>query len=194
MKKILILYFSGVGATKHVAQKIQTQLSHDFQVDLHSVEDSSIKAPNNYDALVIGTPVFHASPAVTLIKYFENIPKQTNQIPAFIFNTKGLWAGNTNRILAKTLQQKNINAVLEKTYKSPASDGALLAPYIKNFFEFEKNIDKKINQDSTDFNSILNSDDFSVRLPAVKLSGIINAPNKLAGKLTTFNIYLNQEK
>ncbi len=57
-----------------------------------------------------------------------------------VFNSYSLWSCNTNRITAKIIREKNIITIYDTAYRSPASDGTLITPFIKRFFEFEKNI------------------------------------------------------
>jgi len=53
MKKILILYFSGVGATKTVAELMQIKLSQSYNVDLISLENIDMPNIDDYYALII---------------------------------------------------------------------------------------------------------------------------------------------
>jgi len=98
MKKILILYFSGVGATKKVAEQIYACLSRDCEVDMFSVENSEAIDINRYDALVMGTPTYHAAPAKIIMGYVYSMPVLSKQVPAFVYNTRSLCSLNTNRL------------------------------------------------------------------------------------------------
>ena len=193
MKRILILYFSGVGVTKKVAQFIHAQLSTTCDVDIISIESEDIPDINNYDSMIIGTPVHHAAPARLVTSYLNAMPRLINETPAFIFNTRGLCSLNTNRILAKQLQKKNIVTIMDRAYRGPASDGSIVAPFIKRFFEYEKNLEKKIASDCADFLELL-VDDTQGYIPRFQLGSIINAPNKVAGQLITLKIQLYKDR
>ena len=195
MKSILVLYFSGVGSTKKVAEIICSQLLQSCKVDIFSIESREIPDLNNYDALVIGTPTYHAAPAKIMMSYLDILPPLTKKTPAFIYNTRGLCSLNTNRTLAKKLQKKNIATIIDRAYRSPASDGSILAPFIKRFFEFEKDIYKKINRDCVEFIGLLNSDSLlKPYIPRFQIGSIINAPNKAAGQFFTLKVHLHKEK
>ena len=129
-----------------------------------------------------------------MISYLETLPPITKTTPAFIYNTRGLCSLNTNRILAKLLQKKNIATIIDKAYRSPASDGSIIAPFIKRFFEFEKGIYQKINRDCFKFIGLLNSDSPKSYIPRFQFGSIINAPNKAAGQFFTLKIYLHKGK
>ena len=194
MKKILILYFSGVGATKNIAERMFTRLSPDCETDIFSIENKDTRGMNEYDALIIGTPVYHGAPPKIVMRYFEMIPRLTKETPAFIFNTRGSGSFNTNRILARTLCRKNITTVIDREYRTPASDGTIIAPFIKRFFEFEKDIEKKIDSDCTEFLELLKNVELHGYMPRFRFASIVNAPNKLAGQLITLKIHLHKEK
>lgn len=195
MKKILILYFSGAGATLNSIKYMQTCINNitGCSAYIHQMENDLEENINNYDALIIGTPCYHCSPCNALVSFFSKLPKLTSKIPAMIFNSYSLFSCNTNRITAKIIREKNIITIYDTAYRSPASDGTLITPFIKRFFEFEKNIYEKINADCNKFVSIIN-EEYTGDIPHFKISSIFNAPNKLIGHLMTFNIYIHQDK
>ena len=192
MSKILILYFSGVGATKKVAELMYELLSLNCEADIFSVESKDIPCTSGYDALIIGTPVYHAAPARLVISYLDTLPISIKELPAFVFNTCGLFSLNTNRIVARRLQQKNIITVMDRAYRGPASDGSIIAPFIKRFFEFEKNIENKIARDCASFLKELKKDVPHGYIPGFRFGGILNAPNKGLGRLITVKIHLHK--
>ena len=194
MKKVLILYFSGVGATKNIAERIYTRLSLDCEADMLSIENKDVPSMNGYDALIVGTPVYHGAPPIIVMRYFEILPRLTKETPAFIYSTHGLFSYNTNRLLSRKLYQKNIMTVIDKEYRCPASDGTIIAPFFKRFFAFEKDIEKKIVNDCSEFLELLNNVELRAYIPRFRFGSIINAPNKLAGQLITLKIYLHKDR
>ena len=171
----------------------RTSPLNDCKVDIFSVESKEIPCIDNYDALIIGTPTYHAAPAKIILKYFDSITPLTKRIHAFIYNTKGLYSLNTNRILAKALLRKNIFTIMDNAYRSPASDGSVIAPFIKRFFEFDRNIEQKINRDCAAFMELLNRQNLKFYITRFQLDSIINAPNKAAGHFFTRKIYLHKD-
>ena len=191
--KLLILYFSAVGATKTVAKQMAKNLS-EHEVDCYCIEEKNIKDFSSYDALIVGTPTHHAEPAELLINYIEMIPVQNLKIPTFVFNTKGLASCHTNRILANKLLKKNLITIYEADYIAPASDGSLFLPWMKRFFKFEKNIEEKISQDCIRFLELVSQqkDEVKVKMPAIRFSTLINAPNKFGSQFIKMKIHLHQ--
>ncbi len=89
MKKILILYFSGAGATLNSIKYMQTCINNitGCSAYIHQMENDLEENINNYDALIIGTPCYHCSPCNALVSFFSKLPKLTSKIPAMIFNS-----------------------------------------------------------------------------------------------------------
>jgi len=194
MENILVLYFSGAGATKKVAEYIHTHMSQYCTASIFSIEDNDNFDINDYDGFVIGTPVYHAAPSYLITDYFESINPLPKPIPTFIYNTRAAWSCNTNRILARQLNGKNIITIMDRDYRSPASDGSLIVPFVQRFFEFDKNLQQKITLDCTTFLKLLQKNSLQGYIPRFRFGSIINAPNKLAGHLKTFKIYLHRHK
>lgn len=98
------------------------------------------------------------------------------------------------RLLAKQLCKKNIIPVKDREYRTPASDGALLLPFIKRFFCFEKNIYAKIYVDCMEFLELLQTERLRGYVLRFRFSSILNAPNKFMGQMITFKIFLHPDK
>ena len=193
-RRILILYFSGAGATKKVAELMHGQLSQTCAVDIIPIDSGADFDLNDYDALIVGTPVYHAAPARALTDYLAALTPCSSPIPAMIYNTRGLCSLNTNRILATQLHQKNIVTIMDAAYRGPASDGSLIAPRVKRFFKFEPGLERKIAKDCAAFVRLLQAGGTKGYIPRFRLGSIINAPNKLAGQLIRLKIHLHRER
>lgn len=194
MKKILILYFSGAGTTQKVAQLIQKAIQNKCEAEICAVEDAGGLDLNQYDGVMIGTPVYHAAPARLIMDFFRAMEPLQEPIPAFVYNTRALWSCNTNRILAKELERKNIITILSREYRGPASDGSLLMPSIQRFFEFEKQLWPKIQNDCRLYLRMLKLNAVKGHIPKFRFGSIVNAPNKLAGQIATLPIHLHKNK
>ena len=193
MKPFLIIYFSGVGNTKHVSEMIKMYSEKKIQTEIYSVEklpaDFSV---NNYSAIVIGTPTYHSEPAKPLINFLDNL-YVNHKIPAFIFTTCGLYPENCLRILAKECLKHSIIPVYHSSYRCSATDGILLAPFMKCWFKEEKNLNLKIKNDFRIFINKLKTRS-KMDLPQLKWYTLLNYPNKMLGKNLTFPIYLHKDR
>lgn len=191
--KILILYYSGVGNTKMVGEKIAALIRTRYEVTINCVEQlpSSIVI-TDYDALVIGFPTIHATPAQPILAFLEKMKMLSVPIPTFLFTTCGLYSANALRVFAKRCQQKNIIPVLNRSYRCAATDGVLLAPWMKIWFRHEKNLDCKIEKDVNDFLHECSAAPVA-KIPHFRLYSIFNYPNQFFGQRFSPQIYTHQQ-
>ena len=196
MKQIAVLYHSGSGGTKKAAEKIAAALKKNYSADLFSV----VNLPGNfslesYDGIVIGFPAIHTQPSKRILAFIDGVKKPPKPKAAYIFTTCGWYSANTLRIFAKRCAAKNVIPVAHRSFRGfPAADGTLLAPFIKRFFEFPRNLDEKIKNDALAFSLKLESGNIILNMPGFKLYSILNYPNSLAGRLITFPIYTHKQK
>lgn len=193
METFLILYFSGVGNTKAVADIMNRYAEKRVKVELYSIE----KLPTNfkienYSAIVIGSPTYHSEPAQPIINFLESLNSE-KKIPAFLFTTCGLYSENCLRMLAKKCLNHNIVPVHTVSYRCAATDGILIAPFMNCWFESEKNIEQKIKNDFDLFCCKLKAS-YSASIPKPKWYTLLNCPNKMLGKAATFSIYIHKER
>lgn len=190
---ILVLYYSGVGNTKMVAEKIYDLLKVSNEVTIASIEKltSDINI-NQYDSLVIGFPTIHAAPAKPILTFLNGLDKLTQPIKTFIYTTCGMYSANTLRIFAKKCIKKNIMPILSKSYRCAATDGILIVPSMKIWVHHEKNLDKKIEKDVVSFYNKA-SLETRARIPRFKLYSILNYPNKLCGRHFPNMLYLHKQ-
>lgn len=190
MQKILILYFSGVGNTKRVAEYIYTIIKQDYLVEFKSVEELPYDYDlSQFDRIIVGTSTIHSEPPKPMKEFLKAINRSPKRIMAFIYATYGLYPENVLRVLAGLCVEKNIIPIHYSGYRCSATDGVLLAPSINFLRHDEKNIKKKIETDVTKF---LNNCKLRPNIPKYKWYGIFNYPNKWVGQHFRFKIYLHK--
>lgn len=193
--KVLIVYHSGVGNTKYVAEQMKEHLDERIEVELYSIENlpSQIEY-KKYDGVIIGCPTIHSHPTKRILEFLKNTQKNERFIPTFVYTTCGLYSTNTVRILCKKCKEKNFIPIMSSSYRCKAIDGILLAPKVKFFSTYERNIENRIASECDRFVNSLAKKDQVIRIPRFKLYSIINYPNKLIGQLLTFPIYIHKNQ
>lgn len=181
-KKILILYHSGAGSTRTIAE-VYHQLLDRHNIRLLSIT-GNIHSDDmaDSDLLIFAFPCYHCAPSTSMISFIERIPVFERQIKAFVFTTYGLYSGNAIRTFAKTAKKKNIVTVGYSDYRSPATDGTLLFPPFGFMYTYENGIGKHIRADIRQIEKLVGQDHSPERFPSFKLYTILNAPNKYLGK------------
>lgn len=191
MKTILILYFSGVGNTKYVAEYMYAKLKEQCQVDIRSIEEIAIDFDfSPYHKIVLGTSTIHSEPAKPMKDFLKAIPCLERPVSVLLYATYGLYPENVLRVFADLCIAKNMIPVSHAGYRCSAVDGMLLFPYIKFLTQNEKNMEKKIEQD---IRSFIQEDKMDLKKPGYKWYGILNYPNKWCGQHFHFKIFLHKQ-
>ncbi len=192
--KILILYHSGVGNTKLVAEVLNNKLKESFETKVIAVEELSNEfVIDNYDGYIIGFPTYHTHPSESIIKFIDNASSIDKKMPAYIYTTCGWYSGNALRIFAKKCIRKNIIPVSYRTFRCAATDGVLLFPFIDILFTFEKDLVQKIEREAEKVKKEFICKSHSYDVPRFKLYSILNFPNKMIGQWITLKIFLHKK-
>lgn len=196
MANSLILFHSGVGSTKMLAELIEEKLKLDNEnnITLLSVENvPNLPELNEFEILIFGFPTYHAMPSKTILNFIDKLPYYETPLHCFAFTTCGLYSSNTLRIFAKHCRRKNLFLLHWQSYRTPATDGTLYAPNIKFLYTAEKNIKHKVNRDIDIFLSRLKEGSFNYKIPRFKLYSIFNYPNAALGRIYQPKIFINKE-
>lgn len=128
-----ILYFSRTGNTKQLAEAI-SDLTKAPVFDIASSEPSVVE---NFDLVILGTPVEGFRPAKETVAFVERLPKAEDK-KAIVFCTHAFWKGSTFNVLKKQLANKGYDTVLSVSKKMkpdvPADFSDVLSE-IKKVFE-----------------------------------------------------------
>lgn len=103
-----VLYFSQTGNTRKFAETISDSLKIPAVFDLTTTEPSVV---NDYDVIVLGTPVHGFNPSKEALSFVERLPEGDGK-RAILFCTYRLWKGRTFGKLKKELKKKGYNTVL----------------------------------------------------------------------------------
>ena len=108
-----VVYFSRTGNTKRLAQAIADTV----KAPIFDIASTQPSATENFDLLIIGTPVEGASPAKETVAFIESMPKMKGK-KAILFCTNRLFgSGRTMKIMEKMLDCKGYETVLKVSKK-----------------------------------------------------------------------------
>ncbi len=110
--KPCVLYFSRTGNTKSMAEAI----TEATKAPVFAITSSEPSAVEDFDLLIVGTPVEGFNPAKETTAFLERLPK-TEGKKAIIFCTYALWKGRTFGSLKKKLSSKGYETILSTSKK-----------------------------------------------------------------------------
>ena len=110
--KPVVLYFSRTGNTKRMAEAI----SESTKAPAFDIASSEPSVVENYDLLILGTPVEGSRPAKEILAFIERLPKAEGK-KTILFCTHAFWKGSTFKVLEKELASKGYDTVLSVSKK-----------------------------------------------------------------------------
>jgi flavodoxin len=110
--KPCVFYFSRTGNTKSMAEAI----AEATKAPVFAITSSEPSAVEDFDMLIVGTPVEGFNPAKETTAFLERLPK-TEGKKAIIFCTYALWKGRTFGSLKKKLSSKGYETILSTSKK-----------------------------------------------------------------------------
>jgi len=150
--KIKLLYYSGAGNTKFIANIIERKLLDNGHIvkSIRVTEKTMALLDNDFDVLFLGFPVFFRDAPELIYKVFEKILGANR--PIMIFLTKGLYSGNAFKYIHKISSENKFIPIGFLDILMPGTD--LLTYVIKANSFAEKifvnlhsfNINKKIDK------------------------------------------------
>ena len=151
MKKIQMLYYSGAGNTKFIASIIEELLIKRGHVvnSIRITEKGIDFLQNNFDILFVGFPTYFRDAPSLIYKALDKLSGEKR--PIMIFMSRGLYSGNTFKLVHKKALEKEFAPIGFLNLFMPGPD--LLTSAIKenSFFKklgtsvYSRNLYKKIN-------------------------------------------------
>ncbi|MFW6104832.1 MAG: EFR1 family ferrodoxin [Candidatus Bipolaricaulota bacterium] len=127
LMKVLILYFSGTGNTKFIAEKIYRKLEErEYTAEVSSVETFPQKDVDDYDFLVFGYPV-HGYEMPSFLKSYLgdlSLPRSNGVI---VYSTMGYSGGNSLRRTSDILGTEGFKVVGSEEFRMPGNDGLIIS-------------------------------------------------------------------
>lgn len=132
--KPCILYFSRTGNTKSMAEAI----AETIKAPVFAIASSDPSVVEDFDLLIVGTPVEGFNPAKETTEFVERLPK-TEGKKAILFCTCALWKGRTFGRLKKKLSSKGYETILSTSKKMKKDTPA---DFSDNINEIQKALEK----------------------------------------------------
>ncbi|MDV4152237.1 EFR1 family ferrodoxin [Clostridium sp. AL.422] len=119
--KGIILYFSGTGNTKFIANKIAEEFyKNGCEIDTYSIEEKIDLKNVSYDYLILGFPKYFEYIPKFFIEYLEdNLSDTSKEIKTMIFSTGRDRAKTYFNELEKKLLTKNYRVIVTKNFQMP---------------------------------------------------------------------------
>ena len=142
--KILAMYFSGTGNTKHVVEKMQSAFAtHDVDLEMISVEDftdEDLLKIQDADFLLFAYPVYGSMSPMIMWRFIKRIAKEIEDKKSIVIATQASFSGDGGAYLARILRKCYAAIVSIEHFKMPSNiaDSKLLGN------EKESASDKKI--------------------------------------------------
>ena len=107
--RILLLYYSGAGNTKFIANLIEKTLLKENHVvkSIRKTEKSISTLDNDFDVLILGFPIIFRNAPELVYKSLENLSGEKRSI--LVFFTKGLYSGNTFKLIHERAVKKGFS-------------------------------------------------------------------------------------
>ncbi len=105
--KACVIYFSLTGNTKRFAESISNTLN----LPIFDLATSKPSIVEDYDVLILGTPVHGLSPAKPVSSFIEKLPKANNK-KVIIFSTYAIRKGKANKKLENELANMGYRTIL----------------------------------------------------------------------------------
>lgn len=116
--KALILYFSGTGNTRYVAEKLRGILvQKGVTAELHSLEERFSPSSFDYDLLLLGFPKYYENPVLPVLKQLRHLlPRREKEIPTMAFCTQASTLPTDYSRLDKLLRAKNHRLTVAESF------------------------------------------------------------------------------
>lgn len=115
--RTVVLYFSRTGKTKYLAEAIATAIKS----PAFDIATSDPIIVEDFDMIILGTPVEGAQPAKETMAFIENLPT-TDAKRAILFCTHRLFKGSTFKLMSEALSKKGYNSILDVSKKGVKQD------------------------------------------------------------------------
>jgi ferredoxin/flavodoxin len=146
-RRVSILYFSGTGGTRLVAELLGEILSGRDECDVAGIEDSrAFELAADSDLLVFCYPTYYLGPPPSMHEFVEALGPFDPPRAAYVVTTCELYTENSIRRLGLRLRKRGILVAGSKVVHAPGSDVTCVLPgaLVPWWYRFEKGLARKL--------------------------------------------------
>jgi ferredoxin/flavodoxin len=170
-KRTSILYFSGIGGTKLVAELLGEILCASGDCRVLGIGDSRASARAVHsDLLVLCYPTYYLGPPPSMREFVESLGPFDPPKRAYVVTTCELYTENSIRRFALMLKKRGVLVVGSKVVHAPGSDATLVFPsvLVPWLYRFEKGLPKKLRAIAQEIQSAAGVGDARESIPGPK--------------------------
>ena len=168
---VTLLYFSGAGGTKLVAQLVAELLSPRLGVEIASIDDSNaLDLAAGAEFLVLLYPTFYLRAPASVREFVERLGSCDPPRPAYVVTSYELYPENSVRRTALGLKARGYSVLGSGIVRAPGSDAtcvfpSLLVPWL---YRFEKGLPEKLSAIARQIGDLAESGDSPESIPPPK--------------------------
>jgi ferredoxin len=169
--RVSLLYHSGSGGTKLVAELLGEILSAKHRTRVTSIYDpKSAGAISESDLLVFCFPTYYLKPSPSMAEFIYSLHPFEPPRTAYIVATAELYSENCVRACALSLKKRGIRVAGSRVIRAPGSDVTCLVPawLCPWLYRFERGFQGKLLSIADEIHALLLNDRPRERIPASK--------------------------
>jgi Fe-S-cluster-containing hydrogenase component 2 len=169
--RISLLYFSGSGGTKLVAELVGEILSESYQCRITDIHDPlAAAAAAECELLVLLNPTYYLRAAPSMREFAESLGPFDPPRKAYVVATCELYSENSIRSLALGLRKRGLIVAGSKVVHAPGSDVTLVFPSVLTpwWYRFEKGLPEKLAAIARELSAIAEAKAAREAIPGLK--------------------------
>lgn len=169
--RISLLYHSGAGGTKVVAELLAEVLAADHPTRAVSVHDpASSDAVARGDLLVFCFPTYYLKPSPSMAEFIARLPAFGPPRTAYLVATKELYTENCLRTCALSLKRRGVRTAGSRVLRAPGTDVTCLVPdrLCRWLYRFERGFTRKLLATAREISAIARIECPPERIPPIK--------------------------
>jgi len=169
--RVSVLYFSGAGGTRLVAETVGELLAPATELRVRSIAHPSASGlAGDSDLLVLCYPTYFLRPSPSMREFIDSLGPFDPPRKAFLVTTYELYTENSLRACALRLRERGVLVLGAAALRAPGTDATLVfpAPLVPWLYRFERDFPSKLEATARAIRSVLDRSDAGGMIPAPK--------------------------